>query len=97
MSFSIGDRVTCARFGNRIGRIVRLKKLRGLALVAWSRNVTGWIDTEELQAAQAGAVLAPQNSRSWFNPPPLTLASREREARIQAIRDRELVGADERR
>lgn len=44
----IGDRVL---WGDRSGRIVRLRKLRGLAMVVLSKNFTVWVDVEELNPA----------------------------------------------
>ena len=52
MAFSIGQRVTCERLPGRVGVVVALKKLRGLALVAWNRNFRAWIDEESLEAAR---------------------------------------------
>lgn len=51
VAFSIGDQVACSRFGDRVGRIVRVRKLCGMCLIEWSRNFRSWIDEDELTLA----------------------------------------------
>lgn len=93
MRFRVGDSVTSfERQG--IGRIERVRVAAGLCRVRWTGHIISWHPDEDLQPAD-GKV--PITLRSWFKPRPLTPEAIEREARIQAVRDREAVSADGRR
>jgi len=58
MRFHIGERIVSDRV-HGVGLIVRTKKLRGLYLVKFSRNVTAWIDEDDLRPAPPSMATAP--------------------------------------
>ena len=68
MRFSIGDRVISDRVRGHVGRVVRVKKLRGLCLVTWSKNISTWLDGEDLQPAPLSTAAVPVTLKGgWFN------------------------------
>lgn len=55
MTFATGDKVISDRVQGRVGTVVRVRKLRRLYLVTWSKNISFWLDGQDLQPAPATA------------------------------------------